>query len=86
MASLSKNFFGLPEVSWRGHTVNQHGVRLDPGKISVVAEWPRPRNVKELHSFLGFANVFRQYMQGYSQQIAELTKLTRKNYPYIWAE
>jgi len=25
-------------------------------------------------------------LQGYSQQIAELTKLTRKRYPYIWTE
>ena len=33
---------------------------------------------------MGFANWFRQYMQGYSQQIAELTKLTRKNHVFTW--
>ena len=83
---LSKSFFGLPEVPWLGHILNQYGVRPNPEKIAVVVEWPQPRNVKELQSCLGFANWFRQYMQGYSQQIAELTKLTRKNQPYIWTE
>ena len=61
---LSKSFFGLPDVPWLGQIFSQHGLRPDPGKISVVAEWPRPRpgNVKELQSFLGYANWFRQFM------------------------
>ena len=83
---LSKSFFGLHEVPWLGQILNKDGIRPDPVKTTVVAEWPRPRNMKEMQSFLGFANWFRQYMQGYPQHTAELTKLTRKNQTYEWTE
>ena len=81
---LSKSFFGQHEIPWLGQILNKEGVRPDPAKTSVVADWPRPDNVKELQSFLGFANWFRQYMQGYSQHTAVLTKLTRKSQAYDW--
>ena len=81
---LSKSFFGQHEIPWLGQILNKEGVRPDPAKTEVVADWPRPDTVKELQSFLGFANWFRQYMQGYSQHTAVLTKLTRKNQAYVW--
>ena len=83
---LSKSFFGLHEIPWLGQILNRDGIRPDPAKTEVVADWPRPRNVKEIQSFLGFANWFRQYMQGYSQHTASLTKLTRKNQEYEWTD
>ena len=83
-AKLSKCFFGLKEILWLGHIVSKDGVRLDPAKTKIVAEWPRPTTVKEVQSFLGSANWFRQYMQGYSQHPFPLTQLTRKNKPWEW--
>ena len=81
---LSKSFFGLHEIPWLGHILSRDGIRPDPAKTEVVSQWPPPTNVKELQAFLGFTNWFRQYMQGYSQHIAALTKLTRKNHAFIW--
>ena len=81
---LSKSFFGQSEIPWLGRILNKDGVRPDPAKTEVIADWPRPTNVKELQSFLGFANWFRQYMRGYSQHVSVLTKLTRKNQTYDW--
>ena len=83
-AKLSKCFFGLGEILWLGHIVSKDGVRPDPAKTKVIADWPRPTTVKELEAFLGFANWFRQYMQGYSQHTFPLTQLTRKNKPWQW--
>ena len=82
--NLIKSFFGKHELAWLGQILNQEGIRPDPEKTEVIANWPQPRNVKELQAFLGFANWFRQYMHGYSQKVPDLTKLTRKNQEFIW--
>ena len=52
---LLKSFFGLHKVPWLGQIVNEDGVRPDPAKTEVIADWPRPQNMKEMQSFLGFA-------------------------------
>ena len=78
-AKFSKCFFGLKEIPWLGHIISKDGVRPDPAKTKIIAEWLRPTTVKEVQSFLDFANWFRQYMQGYSQRTFPLTQLTRKN-------
>ena len=70
-----KCFFGMGEIPCLGHIVSRDGVRLDPAKTKVIAEWPRPTTVKELQAFLDFANWFRQYMQSYSQHTFPLTIL-----------
>ena len=41
------------EVEFLGHIVTKGGVKVDPRKVSAVAEWPAPTNVHHLRSFLG---------------------------------
>jgi len=43
--------------------LSKEGIKLDPRKTAIVTDWLQPTNVKELQSFLGFANWFTQYMQ-----------------------
>ena len=52
-----KSFFGLHKVPWLGQIVNEDGVRPHPAKTEVIADWPRPQNMKEMQSFLGFAQL-----------------------------
>ena len=55
--------------------MGRHGTKVDPAKVAAVAEWPRPQSLTELRSFLGLANYFRRFMQGYAQHTAPLNKL-----------
>jgi hypothetical protein len=41
-------------------------------------------NVKDMQSFLGFANFYRCFIRGYSTIVAPLTRLTRKNTTFVW--
>jgi hypothetical protein len=54
---LSKCLFAQNQVSYLGHIISQQGVVIDPDKVSAIASWPSPQNVKELRSFLGLAGV-----------------------------
>lgn len=49
---------------------------MDLAKISAVSSWPVPENRKQLQRFLGFANFFRRFIQGYSAVAAPITALT----------
>jgi hypothetical protein len=59
---------------------------MDPSKIDVVLSWPKPANVKEVQSFLGFANFYRRFIYNYSKISRPLNNLTRKNTRFIWTD
>ena len=79
---LSKCEFEKPELKYVGHIVGKEGVKVDPAKTQVVQDWPTPTSVKDVRSFLGLANYFRKFVQGYSTLVEPLTKLTRKE--QVW--
>ena len=76
-AKLSKCEFEKEELTFLGHIIGRHGIKPDPKKIAVVKEWPKPTTVTEVRSFLGLANYFRKFIQGFSSLAAPLTNLTK---------
>ena len=55
---------------------------MDEGKIQVILNWPEPRNVRDVQSFLGFANFYRRFITRYSDIVVPLTRLLRKDMPW----
>jgi hypothetical protein len=78
--------FHKDEVAFLGYIVGANGVRMSEDKIKVVKEWPQPKTVKEIQSFLGFLNFNRQFIKDYSKIAIPLTKLTRKDTPFEWSK
>ena len=52
---------------------------MDPAKVDIIINWPLIINVKDVQSFLGFANFYRRFIYRYSKLAAPLTNLTKKN-------
>jgi hypothetical protein len=75
--------FEVKEVEYLGFVISPNGIGMDPGKLRAVAEWPTPRNLRDIQSFLGFANFYRQFIQGYSKVVTPLTHLTGKDVPFV---
>ena len=73
-------------VAFLGHVVSRDGVQTDPEKIQAVSEWPVPCSVKEVRSFLGFANYYRRFIEGFSTVAAPLHHLTNKDVTFKWIE
>ena len=59
-----------------------NGLSMDPSKVSAILEWPEPRKVKDIESFLGFANFYRRFISDYSKITVPLTRLTCKGTPW----
>ena len=72
----------MPKVEYLRHHLGPNGLEMDPDKIKVIQDWPEPRKVKDIQSFLGFANFYRCYIHNYSDIVVPLTRLTCKSMPW----
>ena len=64
----------------------EHGqVRMDPAKVTTVAEWPVPLKKKDLQSLIGFCNYYCHFIQDFSHIAHPLHDLTH-NIPYVWTD
>jgi len=57
---------------------------MNNNKVKAILDWPVPRTVKQVQSFLGFANFYRRFIQDYSAKVKPLTMLTQKDLGYSW--
>ena len=85
-AKLSKCQFWLDSVGFLGHIVSAEGVSVDPQKVEAILNWKPPTSVTEIRSFLGLAGYYRKFVEGFSKIAAPLTRLTRKEEPFLWSE
>ena len=81
----SKCFLFQEECTFLGHTVNADGTTCERKKVEAVQNWPEPRNVKEVRSFLGTCSYYRKYIPHFADVAAPLTNLTRKSEKFIWS-
>ena len=59
---------------------------MDPSKIRTILDWPEPKKVKDVQSFLGFANFYRRFISDYSKIVVPLTRMTRKGVPWSFTD
>ncbi|XP_057734479.1 uncharacterized mitochondrial protein AtMg00860-like [Arachis stenosperma] len=83
-AKLSKCEFWKNEVKFLCHVVSKQGIAVDPAKVETVMNWERPTLVTEIKSFLGLVRYYRRFIKKFLQLALPLTKLTRKDTPFIW--
>ena len=81
-----KCHFHQREVEYLGMIVGNGQVKMDPVKVKGIMEWPVPRNLKELCSFLGFLNFYRSFIENFSKRARALNDLTCKGCPFIWSQ
>jgi len=83
-ASPSKCTFHQRQVEFLGFVLSLEGIKMDMKKVQTIQDWPIPRHVKDVQAFLGFVNFYRRFIKGYSELTSPLTRLTRKNEPWLW--
>jgi hypothetical protein len=57
-ARLEKSGFHMDSIEYLGVIISLNGIAMDPEKVKVNLDWPVPTSVKEIQSFLGFANFY----------------------------
>lgn len=79
-----KCVFGVDSVAYLGHVVSKDGVSMDPSKVEAILDWPKPKNVTELRSFLGLIGYYRKFLVNFGEVSAPLVELTKKDVRWVW--
>ena len=83
-ARFNKCEFWLIEVKFLGHMVSALGVFVDPKKVEAVMNWKKPKSVFKIRNFLGLVGYYRRFIKDFSQLVAPMTRLTRKEVRFEW--
>ena len=65
-------------VEFLGYITSSEGLTMADNKIHAILDWPEPQKVKDVQSFLGFANFYQRFIHNYSEITVPLTRLTQK--------
>ena len=78
--------FCKTRIEYLGLIIKEGKMSMDPGKLNSIQEWPVPKNVKQVRSWLGFGNFYRKFIQGFSHLAQPLNQLLKKDQPFIWTD
>jgi Reverse transcriptase (RNA-dependent DNA polymerase) len=56
--NMKKCEFHVNIIEYVGYIVSPAGLSMEPTKIRAIEDWPVPHTIKEVQSFLGFANFY----------------------------
>ncbi|XP_037512230.1 uncharacterized protein K02A2.6-like [Rhipicephalus sanguineus] len=79
-----KCVFMVPSVEYLGHVISQAGLTPAPRKVEAVLKAPKPRNKKELQSYLGLINFYRRFLPNLSAHLQPLHILLRDGQHWVW--
>jgi Reverse transcriptase (RNA-dependent DNA polymerase)/RNase H-like domain found in reverse transcriptase len=85
-ACADKCKFHSDSVEYLGYIMSPDGLTMSDDKVKTIQEWPEPRKVKDVQSFLGFTNFYRHFIYNYSDITIPLTRLTRKEIKWNFFE
>lgn len=83
---LQKNkcAFFQNSVTYLGHIIDKKGLHKCPRKVDAIVKVPRPNNIKELKSFLGLVNYYRNFVANASSLLCPLHELLRSDTEWQW--
>lgn len=75
--NLEKTFFFRDKVEYLGFVVSSEGIRTCPEKISAMANFPEPRSLFDVRSFLGLAGHYRRFIKDFASIAKPLTDILK---------
>lgn len=74
------------EITFLGFKINRDGIQPADKNVTKINQFPQPKTVKQVRSFLGMANYFRHLIENYAEVVEPLVNLTRNKVKFNWSE
>ena len=81
-AKAEKCEFHSESVEYLRYILSPSSLTMSDNKVKIIQDWPEPKKVKDIQSFLGFTNFYYQFIFNYSDIVIPLTRLTWKDIPW----
>ena len=75
--NLKKCRFHKNKVQFLGDIILSQGIWIDDEKIEMVKNWLEPKLVQDIQVFIGFANFYQCFIEGFSRIEALLTSILK---------
>ena len=62
----------VQSVKFVGYYISSKGIKADPKRTQVIAQWKTPANLKELSQFLGLCNLYHLFLTSLSRDAEPL--------------
>ena len=74
------------EVEFLGVVIGPEGIKMEKEKVKEVLEWLTPKSVKDVQKFLGLANYYHRFIEGFATVARPLHDLVKKDKKWDWTE
>ena len=74
------------EVDFLGVVIGPEGIKMEKEKVKGVLEWPTLKCIKDVQKFLGLANYYRWFIEGFVTVARPLHDLVKKDKKWEWTE
>ena len=71
-------------VAFLGHIVWEDGVSTDPEKVRAITDWPTPKNLRKVRSFVGLCSYYRRFVEDFAKISAPLHAMIKKEETFRW--
>ncbi|UYV72118.1 hypothetical protein LAZ67_9001871, partial [Cordylochernes scorpioides] len=78
--------FAFEELEILGSITSKHGIKPAEHDIKAIRNFPRPKKVKEVQSFLGMCSYYRKIIKDFSKIVDPLTNLIKTSVSFTWTE
>jgi transposase InsO family protein len=82
--NAKKSFFGKDQLEYLGYWITRSGIQPLPKKVEAIKNIAVPKTRKQLRSFIGMVNYYRDMWIHRSDALAPLTALTSKTTRWVW--
>ena len=64
--NMEKTDWVKTEVKFLGHLISDQGVTVPPEFSQIIKDWPLPKTLQDLRSFLGKCNYYQSHFQNFA--------------------
>jgi hypothetical protein len=75
--SAEKCTWSTQRVEFLGYVITPEGMEMANDKVETIQSWQIPQSLRDVQSFLGFANFYRRFINGFSRICRPLTESTK---------
>jgi len=67
---MAQNVVSFRDEFFLGHVLSGDGIEVQAEKVKAVRDWPVPKNISELRSYLGMVSYYRKFIPGFANTAA----------------
>ncbi|GFY74158.1 retrovirus-related Pol polyprotein from transposon opus [Trichonephila inaurata madagascariensis] len=79
-----KRVFDSRQIKILGYLVSEEGIMNDPGKVRAVQNFPAPKNIRDVKSFLGLCSYYRRFIKDFCLKAQPLQELLKNDSKFTW--